>query len=207
VIDLHSPLHRHFTVRDYACLLEKTTIAAIAKVTALADGISIQGFTTENPGVWVQHSRTGLRSEGQSLPPGEERKIAALGVHLSRHVTGLGVAVNVGMPVSGPEERNPWSRIVACGLEDKGVTSVMTELYGARQNGADVGLSEELQDDLRKAWAAEFEQRLKINHDLDTPTGVGIGTNTIQQELDQSILQHGKYSASCWNDGSKLHDS
>lgn len=47
VIDLHSPLHAHLSVRDYACLLEKTTIATLAKYGA-------QGFTTENPGVWVR---------------------------------------------------------------------------------------------------------------------------------------------------------
>lgn len=169
VIDLHSPYHRHFTVRDYACLLEKTTIAALARVTGREGGSDgeITGFTTENPGVWVRHSSRGLRSVDSSLtessaqPYAEERKIAALGVHLRRHVTGLGVAVNVSMPVSGPEETNPWSRITACGLEDKGVTNMVTELFGTRpgeQPGPDAGY--QLQDELRKAWADEFEERL-----------------------------------------------
>lgn len=57
-------------------------------------------------------------------------KIAALGVHLRRHVSGLGTAINVDMP--GPEITseavNPWARFVACGLEGKTVTSVKGEL-------------------------------------------------------------------------------
>ncbi|OTA62618.1 hypothetical protein K449DRAFT_303989, partial [Hypoxylon sp. EC38] len=101
VIDLRSPLHGHFSVRDYVCLLEKTTIATLREL------YNIDVFTTSNPGVWE-----------------EEKKIAALGVHLRRHVTGLGVAINFGMPVDGSEFVNPWARIVACGLGEKGVTTV-----------------------------------------------------------------------------------
>lgn len=166
VIDLHSPYHRHFTVRDYACLLEKTTIAALAKVSQRKDGAEgIRGFTTDNPGVWVKHHPAGLwsperASKGQE-EKAEERKISALGVHLRRHVTGLGVAVNVGMPVTGSEETNPWGRIVACGLEDKGVTNMLTELHGSNHNDElHSGSGEGLQEQLRRTWAEEFEQRL-----------------------------------------------
>ncbi|KAI0195696.1 hypothetical protein EV127DRAFT_451008 [Xylaria flabelliformis] len=121
VIDLHSPLHAHLSVRDYACLLEKTTIAALEREWGLT------GFTTENPGVWVRS--TGPKKEdGSRGDGGDERKIAALGVHLRRHVTGLGVAINYSMPVTGPAETNPWGRIVACGLGDRGVTSACAEL-------------------------------------------------------------------------------
>ncbi|KAI4595954.1 hypothetical protein KJ359_006245 [Pestalotiopsis sp. 9143b] len=168
IIDLHSPHYRHFTVRGYACLLEKTTKAALARVTKRRSA-EIQGFTTSNPGVWVRHSSSGLLNTAEGAPTGagaEERKIAALGVHLRRHVTGLGVAVNVDMPVSGPEESNPWSRIVACGLEDKGVTNVMTELYGASHGDEEHSYSstgEQLQDELRQAWAEVFEERLRVN--------------------------------------------
>lgn len=206
MIDLHSPLHRHFTVRDYACLLEKTTIAALARVTAPAGGDGaggIQGFTTENPGVWVRHSRTGLRSQGGGSPSAEEHKIAALGVHLSRHVTGLGVAVNVGMPVTGPEESNPWARIVACGLEGKGVTSIMRELYGSPEDGMDMAVAEALREELRGAWAEEFEQRLRINHDLKGDGG-GAYAPQLQRELEESILYGRTWPSSYWNDGSQF---
>lgn len=165
VIDLRSPLHAHFTVRDYACLLEKTTIATLAK-------FGIQGFTTENPGVWVRHHGGAAASGGDD----DERKVAALGVHLRRHVTGLGVAVNYGMPVTGPETRNPWGRIVACGLGDKGVTSITAELQDSgrprqeneeeEEGGKRAAIGGEQQqvtgDAIASAWALEFATRLKL---------------------------------------------
>lgn len=144
VLDLKSPRHRHFSVRDYACLLEKTTKASVAAAAAAALPFfpselvrqeSIEGFTTENPGVWVRRRQVDdMDDEATKVggdfvgPDGEERKIAALGVHLSRHVTGLGVAVNCSMPVRGAETLDPWRRIVACGLEGKRVTSLAYEL-------------------------------------------------------------------------------
>ncbi|KAI2611859.1 hypothetical protein GGR54DRAFT_342470 [Hypoxylon sp. NC1633] len=138
VIDLISPLHTHFSVRDYTSLLEQTTIATLRKLHG------VEAFTTSNPGVWVHP---------QGAVEGTEHKIAALGVHLQRHVSGLGVAINVGMPVAGPEDTNPWARIEACGLADKGVTSLTAHL----------GLPEPLDGaDIAPAWAAEFAARLGI---------------------------------------------
>ncbi|KAI8957466.1 hypothetical protein F5Y11DRAFT_85316 [Daldinia sp. FL1419] len=140
VIDLRSPLHAHFSVRDYTCLLEKTTIATLQRVYGLA------GFTTSNPGVWVRKDNDPLR---------DEEKISALGVHLRRHVTGLGVAVNVGIPVTGPETTNPWARIVACGLGDLGVTSVAAQL--------DLLPTHHIApEDIAAAWAFEFAERLGL---------------------------------------------
>ncbi|KAH7037168.1 uncharacterized protein B0I36DRAFT_62537 [Microdochium trichocladiopsis] len=175
VLDLHSPLHRHFTVRDYACLLEKTTIAALARFAG------VRGFTTENPGVWVRHrgeavapATAGANGGEDGTGQGDERKISALGVHLRRHVTGLGVAVNFGMPVSGPEETNPWARIVACGLGDKRVTSIAAEsegrlvglpgLGGGEDNNGDGSGAghDAVADALADVWAEEFAARLGL---------------------------------------------
>ncbi|KAI0376111.1 hypothetical protein F5Y04DRAFT_224155 [Hypomontagnella monticulosa] len=143
VVDLRSPVHTQFSVRDYTCLLEKTTIAVLRKL------FGINGFTTANPGVWVRPSLTGSES-------GDEKKISALGVHLRRHVTGLGVAINLSMPVAGLEVENPWARIVACGLGDRGVTSVAAHLGpGAVPSGEKVAA----------AWAAEFADRLGVGGD------------------------------------------
>ncbi|KAI0848507.1 hypothetical protein F5Y00DRAFT_262603 [Daldinia vernicosa] len=140
VIDLRSPLHAHFSVRDYTCLLEKTTIATLRRVYGVA------GFTTSNPGVWV------LKDNDLSR---DEEKISALGVHLRRHVTGLGVAVNVGVSVTGSEATNPWARIVACGLGDRGVTSIAAQL--------DLLPTHEIApEDIAAEWAAEFAERLEL---------------------------------------------
>ncbi|KAI5921910.1 hypothetical protein F4810DRAFT_317653 [Camillea tinctor] len=166
VIDLRSPLHARFLVRDYTCLLEKTTIAALEQTTTTTTEPSGEKAETkrigklfasiENPGVWVTDDER------------EERKIAALGVYLRRHVTGLGVAVNYATPVTGPKETNPWARIVACGIGDKGVTSVKEEEARMRrmQGGEEEELPDKEGDDevamkrLADTWAREFAQRL-----------------------------------------------
>ncbi|KAI0835471.1 hypothetical protein F5Y06DRAFT_135520 [Hypoxylon sp. FL0890] len=150
VIDLRSPLHENFTVRDYVCLLEKTTIATLKRV------YDIEGFTTSDPGVWVRN-----RTEGEG-----EKKIAALGVHLRRHVTGLGVAINFGTRVTGPEYLNPWARIVACGLGDKGVTTVKKHLgtYACSWK------HKEMSEDIASTWATEFATRLKVGNSTSSET-------------------------------------
>ncbi|KAJ1336072.1 lipoyl(octanoyl) transferase 2 [Microdochium nivale] len=192
VIDLRSPLHRGFSVRDYACLLEKTTIAALAKFGAgQSGGDGLRGFTTENPGVWVRRRRPG-HGGGRHAQGDDERKISALGVHLRRHVTGLGVAVNFGMPVAGPEATNPWARIVACGLGDKGVTSIAAETAAAvaslspegeagtgdvrHQQQADVIVGPEADStaaEIANIWAAEFATRLGLLTTSATTTATG----------------------------------
>ncbi|KAI0968907.1 hypothetical protein F4678DRAFT_191392 [Xylaria arbuscula] len=161
VIDLHSPLHAPLSVRDYACLLEKTTIATLERLWGLA------GFTTENPGVWVRSG--GARGSRGGDVGGDERKIAALGVHLRRHVTGLGVAINYSTPVTGPAETNPWGRIVACGLGDREVTSVRAELGMSNANSTcQVDDEDGALMSLAQTWQAEFQKRLKFREAADS---------------------------------------
>ncbi|KAF4124493.1 lipoyl(octanoyl) transferase [Geosmithia morbida] len=112
VLDMRSPLYPGYGVESYASHLESATQRLLADLFGIRTYIS-----RDDPGVWV------------ATPPGEpERKIAALGVHHRRHVTALGIAVNISIPVEGPEESNPWARFVPCGLDGKLVTSVANEL-------------------------------------------------------------------------------
>ncbi|KAI0203280.1 hypothetical protein F4808DRAFT_38516 [Astrocystis sublimbata] len=163
VIDLHSPLHPHLSVRDYACLLEKSTIAVLKKSWW---GTQIDPFTTENPGVWVKSNRARCES-GNMAAPTDDRKIAALGVHLRRHVTGLGVAINFSMPVVGSSDLNPWDRIVACGLGDRRVTSISAEANRV-SDMYDLDEDEELLGDLAERWQTEFERRLMMHNPADS---------------------------------------
>jgi len=89
--------------------------------------------TTENPGVWIR---------------GGERKICAVGVQVRRGITGHGIALNVrddegdrgseydtlGLEDGKEGGMLSWGfgRIVACGLEGKGVTWLTRE--GADKN-------------------------------------------------------------------------
>jgi lipoyl(octanoyl) transferase len=85
----------------------RTMEAAI--VSALgAEGIEARSRSDEGPdytGVWVG-----------------PRKIASIGVHVSREISTHGFAVNV------ENDLNPFSWVVACGLPDVAMTSVAREL-------------------------------------------------------------------------------
>lgn len=96
--------------RCYVSLLEGTTIATL-------DHFGVKGFRTKDPGVWVNSRTRRVLSE----EVGEEKKIAALGVHLRRNVTSYGVGLNVNTDLRW------FDRIVACGIEGKGVTSLAEE--------------------------------------------------------------------------------
>ncbi|KAH6888070.1 hypothetical protein B0T10DRAFT_66722 [Thelonectria olida] len=142
VIDMHSPQYDHFSVLSYAAHLEATTRRLLAEL------FSLESYTTrDEPGVWVP------------APQGQpERKIAAMGVHHRRHVTSLGIALNIDVPVAGPEGDNPWVRFVPCGLEGKVVTSVAAEL---QQRDGNVGkMAEWDMPALAARWARLFDEGL-----------------------------------------------
>lgn len=80
--------------RCYVNLLEETVIRTCA-------AYGINGFRTENPGVWTD----------------AEHKIAAVGVHLRRNVSSHGIGLNVSTDLAW------FDRIVACGLAGKHATS------------------------------------------------------------------------------------
>jgi lipoyl(octanoyl) transferase len=135
-MDMHSPLYAKFGVASYANHLESTTQRLLSEL------FGIQTYTArDEPGVWVRTSN------------GQERKIAALGVHHRRYVTALGIALNVDVPVTGDVATNPWARFVPCGLDGKLVTSVAAEV------GLDSAIGWDLQD-LAGRWASFFEEGL-----------------------------------------------
>ena len=104
-------LRRHkITPRDYVRLLEETVVGVCTSFGVPAVE------TTEDPGVWVK---------------GGQHKICALGVRIRRGITGHGIGLNV----TDREESLSWGfgRIVACGLEGKGVTWLTAE----RAKGSD----------------------------------------------------------------------
>lgn len=86
-------------VRAYVEALEAAMVAALAD-----EGISAEPRATPQVGVWVG-----------------DAKIGAIGVHVERHVTMHGLAVNV------DNDLEPFSWIVPCGLDQARVTSVAAE--------------------------------------------------------------------------------
>jgi lipoyl(octanoyl) transferase len=96
-------LRRHGKdVKKYVRDLEEALIRTVAPLGV--EGTRIAGLT----GVWLEH------------PP---RKIASIGVHISRWVTTHGYALNVDLD---PAPFTDW--ITACGLEDAAFTTIAQEL-------------------------------------------------------------------------------
>ena len=92
-------------VRKYVRALEELMIRTVADWGLIATRIE------KWPGVWIAESRRG-----------GPRKIAALGVHLSRWYTKHGFALNVSTDLSH------FELIVPCGIREAGVTSLRDEL-------------------------------------------------------------------------------
>jgi lipoyl(octanoyl) transferase len=96
------PIVRVDDVLAYVRTLEQGLVAALAQ-----EGVAARARPEDGPdytGVWVQ-----------------ERKIASIGVHLARGVTTHGWAVNI------DNDLQPFSWVVACGLDGVQMTSLIKE--------------------------------------------------------------------------------
>ena len=116
-------------LRRYVCDLEEWLIRALAQ-------FNVKGERRPGRvGIWIDRGRHGGR-------PGQEDKIAAIGVRVRRWVSFHGVSLNV------EPDLEHFSGIVPCGIEGHGVTSL-----------ADLGLPVVMADvdaALRVAWGEVF---------------------------------------------------
>jgi lipoyl(octanoyl) transferase len=96
------PVVRVERIGDHVCAMEKAIVAALAEQGIEARGRDAEG--AQFTGVWV-----------------EDRKIASIGIHVSRGVAIHGFAVNV------DNDLQPFEWAVACGLPDVRMTSVCRE--------------------------------------------------------------------------------
>ena len=117
-------------VKRYCRDLEESPILTLAKLGV--DGERIDGLT----GVWL------------TRPP---RKIASIGIHISKWVTTHGYALNVDLD---PAPFTQW--ITACGLEDAAFTTVAQEL--GRPVAVDEARARALEA-LGEVFAVELEER------------------------------------------------
>jgi lipoyl(octanoyl) transferase len=115
---LHNPNGGRLGPVDFVRMMEEALIRLCA-VFAVPAG-RIPGLT----GVWCgldplpQNSTKGLPSEG----PGGEKKIAAIGIHVSRGITSHGFAFNL------TTDLRDFTLIVPCGIADHSVTSLEQEV-------------------------------------------------------------------------------
>jgi lipoyl(octanoyl) transferase len=141
-------LRRHGKdVKKYVRDLEEALIRTLTPLGLAAS--RIEGLT----GVWLQR------------PP---RKIASIGVHISRWITTHGYALNVDLD---PAPFTDW--ITACGLEDAAFTTI------ARELGRDVPL-DEVRPLAHAALAEVFELELEP---LPAEDGHGLWPQTVHAQL------------------------
>ncbi|KAM9321142.1 octanoyl-[acyl-carrier-protein]:protein N-octanoyltransferase LIPT2, mitochondrial [Gastrophryne carolinensis] len=118
------------SLRAYVCGLEGAAIG-------LCRGLGVMAARSPDTGVWVG-----------------DRKIAAIGVHCSRHITWHGLALNCNTDLSW------FQHIVPCGIEGKGVTSLSAEL------GRDVPVEETIPPFL-EAFREEFGVTLHLSDERE----------------------------------------
>jgi lipoyl(octanoyl) transferase len=117
-------------IRSYIEKLEQAIIDSLADYGI--KGERLDGAT----GVWIDTDK-----------PGKTRKICAMGVRASRHVTMHGFAFNVNTDL------NYFGYINPCGFTDKGVTSLQKEL------GQEIDI-EEVKNNIRSHIAKNFDMYL-----------------------------------------------
>jgi lipoyl(octanoyl) transferase len=141
-------LRRHGQdVKRYCRDLEEALIRTLAKVGV--EGERIEGLT----GVWL------------TRPP---RKIASIGIHVSRWVTTHGYALNVDLD---PAPFTQW--ITACGLEDASFTTI------ARELGRPLTV-DEVRPHALEALAEVFELELE---ELPADAGHGLWPQPVHAQL------------------------
>jgi lipoyl(octanoyl) transferase len=121
--------------------LERVIIESLAEHGVAAE--TREGLT----GVWTQRRRDENRSTYPQIGPSAEgpRKIASIGLHVSRGVTTHGLAVNVN------NDLQPFEWVVPCGIEGVAMTSLTRELGAEQDLGA-------FADTLVAAYAREFDR-------------------------------------------------
>src|SRR5436305_13559555 len=141
-------LQRHGRdVKEYVRKLEEALIGTLAAFDVT--GERIEGLT----GVWL------------TRPP---RKIASIGVHVSRWVTTHGYALNVNLD---PAPFTEW--ITACGLEDAMFTTI------AREAGRPVAI-----DDVRPHAVRALEEVFELElEELPSEDGIGLWSQPVHGEL------------------------
>ena len=142
------PIMRVDDVLVFLRTMERAIIAALGET-----GITARSRETEGrdyTGVWV-----------------EDRKIASIGVHLSRGVSAHGFAVNV------TNDLAPFGWVVACGLPSVSMTSVAGE-----------GSPDDLAC-FRKRMAHRFTEAFGRRQRLVTPERLGISTPEPVGTLDR----------------------
>ena len=137
------PIMRVDDVHRFLRTMEEAIVAALSELGVQARSRHEEGI--DYTGVWVR-----------------ERKIASIGVHVSRGIATHGFAVNV------ENDLEPFTWVVACGLPGVQMTSVASELGAARAPSLAC---------FRREMAYRFCQAHGRRARLQTPSRLGIAAD------------------------------
>lgn len=155
--------------------IEHAVVAALGQEGVAARSRHDEGI--DYTGVWV-----------------DDRKIASIGVHVSRGVTTHGFAVNV------HNDLQPFSWVVACGLPDVQMTSLARELAADRAHTPTPGATSTLDAArpldcqpalacFRKRIAHSFSQAHGRRQRLVTPQRLGIDTANPSRRAERAPIK------------------
>ena len=96
-------------------------VDVIAYVRALEEALILSCAEAGVPGAGRVEGRSGVWITGNGTPGSRDRKVAAIGIRVSRGVTMHGFALNCDCDLAW------FDRIVPCGISDAGVTSLSAE--------------------------------------------------------------------------------
>jgi|SRR5580692_5998530 lipoyl(octanoyl) transferase len=166
------PIMRIHDVHRYLRTMEDAIIGALADAGVTARSRHPDGI--EYTGVWVG-----------------DRKIASIGVHVSRGVSTHGFAVNV------DNDLDPFSWVVACGLPDVTMTSLARELAddsegAATPSPASAVACEPALDCFRKRIAYAFCQAHDRRQRLVSPQRLGIDTTNPSRLAERVPMNAGQ---------------
>lgn len=152
-------------VRKYVRKLEEVVIRTLGHFGVVGTRVD------KYPGVWVENSKLG-----------GTRKVAALGVHLSRWYTRHGFALNV------TPQLEHFGLIVPCGISEAGVTSIEKE----------TGFRHALQDVAKvviEAFAEVFETAVELREPPEVTVAVAVlrQTHPPQTLLLQRVPEKGGF--------------
>jgi len=110
-------------------------------------------------GVWCGVQASGEPTAAASTgPPGQEKKIAAIGIHVAKGITSHGFAFNVSTDL------RDFQLIVPCGIADHGVTSLSEQL----NNPARVPALESVAHQAARQFGLVFAQQVLAVDSIDT---------------------------------------
>jgi lipoyl(octanoyl) transferase len=148
------PIVRIDDVHRYLRTMEDAIVAALSGAGVHARSRHTEGI--DYTGVWV-----------------DDRKIASIGVHVSRGVTTHGFAVNV------ENDLDPFSWVLACGLPDVAMTSIAHESPGECES----------MDCFRRRMAHAFCQAHGRRQRLVSPRRLGIDTANPTRRAERATIK------------------